>query len=143
MYLFFKSLHIISFVAWMAGLLYLPRLFVYHSEETENKKIYKKFLIMEYRLLKFIMNPAMISTWIFGLLMTVYNADIFLQSFWFALKLLLTLILSAFHAYLAICRKNFVNNINNKSPKFFRLINEVPTVILILVVFLVVFKPSI
>ena len=89
------------------------------------------------------MNPAMISTWIFGLLMTVYNADIFLQSFWFALKLLLTLILSAFHAYLAICRKNFVNNINNKSPKFFRLINEVPTVILILVVFLVVFKPSI
>ena len=141
MYLLFKSLHIISFVAWMAGLLYLPRLFVYHSEEAFNNKVYKKFVIMEYRLFKFIMNPAMISTWIFGLLLVIYNINS-LFSLWFILKLLFVIILSGFHGYLSICRKNFVNNNNNNSARYYRIINEIPSVILVLVVFLVVFKPS-
>ncbi len=142
MYLFLKSFHIISFVAWMAGLLYLPRLFVYHSEESFNSEIYKKFLLMEKRLLIFIMNPAMISTWIFGLALAAYNFNSSTLSLWFFLKFILVIILSGFHGFLAVCRKNFVNNSNIKSAHFYRIINEVPTIILIVVVFLVVFKPS-
>ena len=142
MYLFFKSLHIISFVAWMAGLFYLPRLFVYHSEENLNSKTYKKFSLMERKLLKFIMNPAMVSTWIFGLALVFYNLDSDIFSLWFLLKLILVLILSAFHGFLSVCRKKFLNNSNKKSAYFYRIINEVPTVILVLVVFLVVYKPN-
>ena len=78
MYLLFKSFHIISFVAWMAGLFYLPRLFVYHSEESIDSNTYKKFILMEKRLLKFIMNPAMISTWLFGLALVLYNKEAFI-----------------------------------------------------------------
>ncbi|MBF96114.1 MAG: TIGR00701 family protein [Pelagibacterales bacterium] len=142
MYLFLKSAHIISFVAWMAGLLYLPRLFVYHSEENFNTKIYKKFSLMEKRLLKLIMNPAMISTWIFGIALAFYNLNSNIFSLWFILKLILVIILSAFHGFLSICRKNFINNSNTKSSFFYRIINEIPTVILIFVVLLVVFKPT-
>ena len=142
MYLFLKSAHIISFVAWMAGLLYLPRLFVYHSEENFNTKTYKKFSLMEKRLLKLIMNPAMISTWIFGIALAIYNLNSYIFSLWFVLKLILVIFLSAFHGFLSVCRKNFINNSNTKSTLFFRIINEIPTVILIFVVFLVVFKPT-
>ena len=142
MYLFLKSFHIISFVAWMAGLLYLPRLFVYHSEERFNSKIYKKFLLMEKKLLKFIMNPAMISTWIFGLALAAYNMNSATFSLWFFLKFILVIILSGFHGFLAVCRKKFINNSNKKTAHFFRVINEIPTIILILIVFLVVFKPT-
>ena len=142
MYLLFKSLHIISFVAWMAGLLYLPRLFVYHAEENVNSKTYNKFIIMEYRLLKFIMNPAMIFTWIFGILLLSYDINSVVFTLWFSLKFFLVIALSAFHGYLSKCRKYFSYKNNQKSAKFYKVINEIPTVILILVVFLVVFKPS-
>ena len=142
MYLLFKSLHIISFVAWMAGLLYLPRLFVYHSEEKNNSDTYKKFLVMERRLLKFIMMPAMIATWIFGVSLYLINIENIAFSFWFSTKFFLVIALSGYHGYLSVCRKKFMTNSNNNSPRFYRIINEVPTIILILIVFLVIFKPS-
>ena len=141
MYLLFKSLHIISFVAWMAGLLYLPRLFVYHCDEKYNSRTYKKFLLMELRLLKFIMNPSMIATWFFGILLYLMNIDALSHSLWFSLKFFLVILLSAYHGYLSICRKKFVSNSNKNSPRFYKFLNEVPTVILILIVFLVTFKP--
>ena len=115
MYLLFKSLHIISFVAWMSGLLYLPRLFVYHAEEKVNSKTYDRFIIMEYRLLKFIMNPAMIFTWIFGLILVSYDINSIITSLWFTLKFLLVLVLSAFHGYLSKCRKHFSYKSNRNS----------------------------
>ena len=141
MYLFIKSLHIISFVAWMAGLLYLPRLFVYHSEEKVDSHTYERFCLMEYRLLKFIMNPAMVATWIFGLLLILYD-DSLIFSLWFIIKLILVLLLSGFHGFLSVCRKNFSNKNNHRNSRYFRIINEFPTIILIAVVFLVVFKPN-
>ena len=143
MYLLFKSLHIISFVSWMAGLLYLPRLFAYHCEEKYNSKTYKKFCLMEKRLLKFIMTPAMVATWIFGVSLYVINIDALAFSSWFIIKFFLVIVLSAFQGYLSVCRKNFISNSNKHSSKFYRSINEVPTVILILIVLLVVFKPAI
>ena len=142
MYLLFKSLHIISFVAWMAGLLYLPRLFVYHCEEKYNTKTYNTFLLMEKRLLRFIMTPAMIGTWFFGISLFLINIDALAFSLWFPVKFILVIILSAYQGYLSICRKKFISNTNKNSPKFYKIINEVPTIILILVVLLAVFKPS-
>ena len=142
MYLLFKSLHILSFVAWMAGLLYLPRLFVYHCEEKYNTKTYNTFILMEKRLLKFIMNPAMLATWIFGISLYFINIDALAFSLWFNIKLFLVTLLSAFQGYLSICRKKFILNTNEKSAKFYRLINEIPTVILIIIVFLAIFKPT-
>ena len=142
MYLLFKSLHIISFVAWMAGLLYLPRLYVYHCEEKYNTKTYNKFLLMEKRLLKFIMTPSMIGTWFFGISLYLINIDALAFSLWFSIKFILVVILSGYQGYLSICRKKFMSNTNRNSPKFYRIINEVPTIILILVVFLVVFRPN-
>ena len=142
MYLLLKSFHIISFVAWMAGLLYLPRLFVYHCEEKYNSNTYKTFLLMEKRLLKYIMTPSMIATWTFGISLYFFNLDTFIYSLWFYLKFFLVLLLSGYQAYLSICFKKFVSNSNKNSSNFYRLINEAPTVILILVVFLVTFRPT-
>ena len=142
MYLLFKSLHIISFVAWMAGLLYLPRGFVYDCEEKYNTKTYNTFLLMEKRLLRFIMTPAMIGTWFFGISLFLINIDALAFSLWFPVKFILVIILSAYQGYLSICRKKFISNTNKNSPKFYKIINEVPTIILILVVLLAVFKPS-
>ena len=142
MYLLLKSLHIISFVAWMAGLLYLPRLFVYHCGEKYDSNIYKKFLLMEKRLLKFIMTPALIATWFFGVCLYVINIDAIAHSLWFLIKFILVILLSGYHVYLSVCIKKFALNSNKKSSKFYKVINEVPTVILIVVVFLVVFKPN-
>ena len=142
MYLLIKSLHIISFVSWMAGLLYLPRLYAYHCEEKNNSKTYKKFCLMEKRLLKFIMTPAMVATWIFGISLYLINFEALFLSIWFVIKLFLVLALSAFHGYLSICRKKFISYSNSASAKYYRAINEIPTIILVLVVFLVVFKPT-
>jgi putative membrane protein len=126
----------------MAGLLYLPRLFAYHCEEKYNSKTYEKFCLMEKRLLKFIMTPAMIATWIFGISLYIINLEVLAFSVWLITKFLLVILLSAFHGYLSICRKGFASNSNKHSSKYYRVINEVPTVILILIVLLVVFKPS-
>ena len=141
LYLTFKALHLISVVAWMAGLLYLPRIFVYHSENINQKETSEVFKAMERRLFNYIMMPAMILTWIFGILLI---GSLGLQVFydlWVILKGILVLLLTYYHFYLGKCVKVFANNQNTKTSKFFRIVNEVPTILLIFIVFIVVFKP--
>ena len=137
MYETLKVLHIISFVSWFAGLFYLPRLFVYHVENNTNREMNEIFQKMEYKLLRIIMNPAMILTWIFGLALIHYVEF----AWWLALKLVLVSILTAFHMYLAKIRKNLENNYRDYTSKYFRIINEVPTILLVLIIILVVVKP--
>ncbi len=137
MYELLKILHIISFVSWFAGLFYLPRLFVYHVENITNKEMNHVFQKMEYKLLKVIMNPAMILTWVFGLAL-IHHVGFAL---WLILKIVLVVLLSIFHMYLGKIRKNLENNYRDYSSKYLRIINEVPTVILILIVVLAVIKP--
>tara|TARA_B100000795_G_scaffold209608_1_gene163170 strand:- start:204 stop:638 length:435 start_codon:yes stop_codon:yes gene_type:complete len=140
-YLLFKSLHLIAVISWMAGLLYLPRIYVYHAENLRDKNTSLIFKTMERKLYFYIMMPAMILTWIFGLvLISSVGFDIFL-TLWIKLKLLLVVLLTLYHFYLAKLLNDFKLDQNNKSSKFFRLINEVPTIMLILIVFVVVFKP--
>ena len=143
-YLLFKSIHLIAVISWMAGLLYLPRIFVYHSESVANNKsqdLLSTFKIMERRLFIYIMNPAMIVSWIFGILLIhTIGLDNF-SSFWFQIKLLFVIILTIYHFFLFQCLRKFAENNNSFSPKFFRIINEIPTVLLILIVLIVVFKP--
>ena len=140
-YLLFKSLHLIAFVSWMAGLLYLPRIFVYHVENKDKKETTDIFKVMEKRLFFYIMRPAMILTWIFGLILIYLNGiEIFFQ-LWMLLKIVLVILLSVYNDYLGKCLLSLKNNSNTRSAKFFRIINEIPTVILIFVVFLVIFKP--
>ncbi len=135
-----KFLHIVFFTTWMAGLFYLPRLYVYHSETKINSTEYKIFITMEKKLMKYIMNPSMILTWLFGVLL-VLHLEVYNQ-FWLNLKFILVFIMSVFHMYCAKTRKNFERNVNNKGERFFRWINEVPTILFLLIVFLVVFQPS-
>ena len=139
MYLFIKSIHIISFTAWMAGMFYLPRLFVYHSEEDLDVKTYDKFLTMEKKLIKIIMNPAMIITWLLGMLLLLINNSLEL---WILIKIFFVILMSACHGFFVKCYKDFYNKKNKYSSKFFRIINEVPTFLLVVIVLLVVFKPS-
>ena len=125
----------------MAGLLYLPRIFVYHVENKEKKEITDIFKVMEKKLFYYIMRPAMIFTWIFGLILIYLNGiEIFFQ-FWMQIKIILVILLSAYNDYLGKCLVSLKNDSNTKSSKFFRIINEVPTIILIFTVFLVIFKP--
>ena len=139
-YLLFKSLHLIAVISWMAGLLYLPRIFVYHSEaEHESQK--KIFKTMERKLYNYIMMPAMILSWLFGfLLLHSLGFDVFLE-LWMQLKTLLVIVLTFYHFTLGKYLGEFSVDNNTKSSKYFRIINEIPTLILIAVVFLVVFKP--
>ena len=140
-YLLFKSLHLIAVVSWMAGLLYLPRIFVYQVENKEKKLITEVFEVMEKRLFYYIMRPAMILTWVFGLILIHLNGiEIFLQ-LWMQIKIVMVIILSVYNDYLGRCLVNLKNSTNTKSAKFFRIINEIPTLILIIVVFLAIFKP--
>ena len=139
-YLIFKSLHLIAVISWMAGLLYLPRIFVYHSE-TKNNQVMETFKVMEKKLFFYIMNPAMILSWLFGFLLIHSIGIQSIREIWLLSKLLLVLSLTFYHFYLFGCLKKFSLNENNRSPRFFRVINEVPTVLLIVIIFLVVFKP--
>jgi len=140
-YLLLKSLHIISIIAWMAGLLYLPRIFVYHCQTPFGSETHEKFVQMEYRLLKFIMNPAMIVSWILGIgLLGMLGHETAMQ-FWVQLKVGLVIAMSGFHGFLGVCRKKFLNNQNLKTENFYRLINEIPTVLMVIIIFLVIFKP--
>ena len=143
-YLLFKSIHIIAVISWMAGLLYLPRIFVYHSEAVVNNKsedLMSTFKVMERRLFIYIMNPAMIVSWIFGgLLIHTIAMDNF-DSLWLQLKLFFVVILTIYHFFLFQCLKKFAENDNSYSPKFYRIINEIPTVLLIAIVFSIIFKP--
>ncbi len=140
-YLLFKSLHLIAVISWMAGLLYLPRIFVYHTETVNNKDKYDTFLIMERRLLIYIMNPSMILSWIFGLLLIHSIGISSLGESWMIIKIILVLALTFYHFYLFSCHKSFAENTNSHSSKFYRFINEVPTILLIFIIFIVVFKP--
>ena len=140
-YLLFKSLHLIAVISWMAGLLYLPRIFVYHVENLEKKEVIDIFETMERRLYFYIMRPAMIATWLFGVVLIYINGlDIFSQ-LWMHIKLALVIFLTIYHEYLGICLKSLKLKTNTKTSKFFRIINEVPTIILILIIFIVIFKP--
>ena len=140
-YLIFKSLHLIAVISWMVGLLYLPRIFVYHVENKEKKEATDIFEVMEKRLYLYIMRPAMILTWLFGILLIYLNGiEIFFQ-LWMQIKIVLVVLLSAYNDYLGKCLVSLKNNSNTSSSKFFRIINEVPTIMLIFIVFLVIFKP--
>jgi putative membrane protein len=135
-----KALHVISVIAWMAGMLYLPRLFVYHAVAEIGSDKSETFKVMERRLLKGIINPAMIASWVFGLWM-VFGGWVDMMSGWLHAKLFLVLLLTACHGMLAKYTRLFAQDKNTKPQKFFRIINEVPTVLMILIVILVVVKP--
>ena len=143
-YLLFKSIHLIAVISWMAGLLYLPRIFVYHSEAVRDNKsedLMSTFKVMERRLFIYIMNPAMIVSWIFGILLIhTIGTDNF-GFLWLQLKLIFVIILTIYHFFLFQCLRNFTDNTNSFSPKFYRIINEIPTVLLIGIILTVVFKP--
>jgi len=140
-YLLFKSLHLIAVISWMAGLLYLPRIFVYHVENLNDQNSSSIFKTMERKLFFYIMMPAMILSWIFGLILIfTIGIDIFF-TLWVKLKLLFVILLTIYHFYLSKLLKDFNLNRNIKSSKFFRILNEVPTILLILIVFIVIFKP--
>ena len=139
MYEWIKALHILSVIAWMAGMLYLPRLFVYHCQADVGSKQSETFKTMERRLLKAIINPAMIVTWLAGLYLAW--AGHWLAAGWFHGKFLLVLLLSGFHGFFARLVKDFATDRNTRSEKFYRVINEVPTVLMIGIVILAVVKP--
>ena len=141
LYLIIKSLHLIAVISWMAGLLYLPRIFVYHVENYEKKETTDIFEIMEKRLYNFIMRPAMLFTWIFGIVLIYINGLDTLANLWMQIKLVLVIILSVYHEYLGKCLIHLKNRTNTKTSKFYRYINEVPTVLLILIVFVAIIKP--
>ena len=139
-YLFFKALHLIAIISWMVGLLYLPRIFVYHAE-AKNDEVKNTFKVMERRLFVYIMNPAMILSWLFGLILIHSIGIQSFSEFWLIAKIVLVILLTFYHFFLFNCLKNFSLDRNERSSKFFRVINEVPTVLLIVIIFLVVFKP--
>ena len=139
-YLLFKSLHLIAVISWMAGLLYLPRIFVYHSENN-NEIISSVFKTMERKLFYYIMTPAMVLSWLFGLLLIHEIGFQQLANLWLQLKLILVILLTVYHFYLGMLLNYFKIDQNKKTSKFYRYINEIPTLLLILIVFIVVFKP--
>jgi len=139
-YLLFKSLHLIAVISWMAGLLYLPRIFVYHSENN-NEIITKVFKTMERKLYYFIMTPAMTLSWVFGLVLIHEIGFNQLASLWLQLKLIFVVLLTGYHFYLGSLLYQFKLDQNRKTSKFYRYINEIPTLLLILIIFVVIFKP--
>jgi putative membrane protein len=140
-YLLFKSLHLISVISWMAGLLYLPRIFVYHAQNNSEPIISEVFKVMEKKLFFYIMNPAMILSWLFGLLLIHEIGFEQLGQTWMVLKLVFVILLTIYHLYLGSILNQFKLNLNQHSHKFFRYINEIPTILLILIIFVVIFKP--
>ena len=140
-YLLYKSLHLISVISWMAGLLYLPRIFVYHAENSSEIKTSEIFKIMEKKLFFYIMTPAMILSWVFGLLLIHSIGFHQLGQTWMLLKIVFVVILTIYHFYLGNLLNQFKLDSNKHSHKFYRYINEIPTILLILIVFVVIFKP--
>ena len=140
-YLLFKSLHLISVISWMAGLLYLPRIFVDHSQNSSEKKTSEIFKTMERKLFFYIMTPAMILSWIFGVILIYSIGFQQIGQTWMILKIVLVIILTLYHFYLGNILSQFKMDQNIHTHKFYRIINEIPTLLLILIVFVVVFKP--
>lgn len=141
-YLVLKALHIISVIAWMAGLFYLPRLFVYHADAIPGGEASETFKVMERRLRRAIMLPAAVASWLFGLA-TAWAAGFMalLSAPWFVLKLVLAVVLTAYHMWLARLARDFAGDTNTRPARFFRIINEVPTLIMVLIVLLVILRP--
>lgn len=141
-YLVTKSLHIISMVAWMAGLFYLPRIFVYHVENGANEaSLSDVFKTMERKLYKYIMNPSMMSTWLFGIILLMTPGIVDYSSGWIYVKIISLLLLTGFHVWLGRVCQDFAGEANLRSGRFYRLMNEVPTVLLVVIVVMVVVKP--
>ncbi len=141
-YLIVKSLHIMAVIAWMAGLFYLPRLFVYHADSKPGSELSETFKVMERRLLKAIMTPAMIVSWVLGLWLAFGNGTIDWQGDrWIYVKLLLVTLLSGFHMALAKWRKDFDADRNTRPARFYRVANEVPTVLMVCIILLVILRP--
>ncbi len=140
-YLLFKSLHLISVISWMSGLLYLPRIFVYHSEASHvsQKNVFK---IMEKKLYNYIMMPAMILSWFFGIGLMHSLGFSALSELWIQVKIIAVLILTHYHFTLGRYIRDFASDNNHKSSRFFRIYNEIPTIILVVVIFVVIFKPQ-
>ena len=140
-YLLFKSFHLISVISWMAGLLYLPRIFVYHAQNNSEPTISEVFKVMEKKLFFYIMSPAMILSWLFGLLLIHEIGFEQLGQTWMILKLVFVVLLTIYHIFLGSILNQFKINLNENSHKFFRYINEIPTILMILIIFVVIFKP--
>ena len=140
-YLLFKSLHLISVISWMAGLLYLPRIFVYHSQNNTQQIISEVFKVMERKLFFYIMTPAMILSWAFGLILIHEIGFDKLGQTWMILKLIFVTLLTFYHFYLGRILGQFKVNLNTHSHKFYRIINEIPTLLLFLIIFVAIFKP--
>ena len=136
-----KSFHLISIISWMVGLLYLPRLFVYHNDTKNLSDMDVTFLLMEYRLMTYIMTPALIVTYTLGFLL-LYDNTYFLSENYFLIKLFLVLCLTVFHFYLTILYKEFKKGYRNRNTKFYRIINEIPTLLMILIILLIIVKPN-
>ncbi|HEX7532271.1 MAG TPA: protoporphyrinogen oxidase HemJ [Methyloceanibacter sp.] len=136
-----KALHIIAIIAWMAGLLYLPRLFVYHAQSKVGSEQSETFKVMEKRLLRYITTPAMLAAWALGLALAFSGLIDWSKDGWFHAKLFLVLLLSAYHGALAMWTKDFALDRNRRSARFYRIANEVPTLLMILIVILVVVRP--
>ena len=139
-YLLFKSLHLIAVISWMAGLLYLPRIFVYHVENYQKKETTEIFETMERKLYFYIMRPAMIISWLLGILLIYQIGFESFSQLWLQLKIFFVIILTVYHEYLGKCLTSLRDGSNSKSSRFFRIINEIPTILLILIVFIVIFK---
>ena len=139
MYLWIKALHIVAVIAWMAGMLYLPRLFVYHASVKSGSEQSETFKAMERRLLKYIMTPAMIATWILGIILVIQTGA--LAATWFHIKFALVLAMTILHGLFASWAHEFAFDRNRRSAKFYRIVNEIPTVLLVLIVVLAVVKP--
>ena len=140
-YLTLKALHLIAVISWMAGLLYLPRIFVYHVENNNDQNTSNIFKVMERKLYFYIMMPAMILSWILGIILIFTLGFAVFNDLWMQIKLILVILLTIYHFYLGICVGSFANNQNTNSSKFYRIVNEIPTILLIIIVFIVIFKP--
>ena len=134
-------MHLVAVISWMVGLLYLPRLYVYHNDKKYLSDIDVTFLLMEYRLLKYIMKPSLIATYAFGFIL-IYENNNFLFENYFLFKLILVFILTLFHIYLSILYKDFKKGYRYKNTKFYRIINEIPTIIMIVIILLVIVRPD-
>jgi len=136
-----KSFHLISIISWMVGLLYLPRLFVYHNDTKNLSDMDVTFLLMEYRLMTYIMTPALIVTYTLGFLL-LYDNTYFLSENYFLIKLFLVFCLTMFHFYLTVLYKEFKKGYRNRNTKFYRIINEIPTLLMILIILIIIVKPN-
>ena len=141
-FLYTKSLHVIAVIAWMAGLFYLPRLYVYHCQLVRGSVESERFKVMERRLLKQIMNPAMIATWGFGILLVLTPGAVNWAAPWWHVKLLSVILMSGFHGAASKWRRMFLEDRNTKPQRFYRIANEVPTVLMVIIVIMAIAQPG-